>query len=471
MPAGHGMFCALSPGLPMSAALEHVYRYSGESHLTEASGRPALQLVTSGGQAPHPFFFEGELTRPRPTALALRALSRLVGTRFFVPPAMLGRILAAADPVVTSGRGMLRFEGFSGCASAYGRVDLTADAYRGDTAAFGTTNVDFNAGMRAALAGVRDAEPLGLSVGKAGLVLHRTEGAVVERKVPLPPRWLKGFVEVQAYLSRLTPFAELSATEALRFLRSLPRSSTRKHAVFLLPQRGSLRLSMTPATGALRTSGLERLRVLEELLPLARGLRVYGDAEGQCSAWELELGGLRFTLALSGEVWRGFSGEGQALSALARHEALAHVVARTRAQLHWDPSLAPAGLATRVDASEEDVADALRILGARGLVGFDQRLAAYFHRELPFDLEKLEALSPRLQDARALLDAGAVTPVPGEPLTYLVRSGDVSHRALLTPDGEPLRCSCPWYGKHTLTRGPCKHTLAAQLHWESSDDA
>ncbi len=452
----------------MSSTLEHVYRYSGESRLADGGGGPALQLVTSGGQAAHPFFFEGELTRPRLTALALRALSRIVGTRFFVPPAMLRRILAAADPVVTSGRGMLRFEGFSGCASTYARVDLTEQAYAGETAAFGTTNVDFNAGMRAALAGIRDGEKLGLSVGHASLVLRREQGDVVERKVPLPARWLKGFVEVQAFLARLVPFAELSATEALRFLRGLPRASTSKHGIFLLPQRGTLRLSMTESAGGLRTSGLERLRVLEELAPLARRLCVYRDVHGQCSAWELDLGPLRFTLALSGEVWRGFSGEGQALSALARRDALSRLVTELRAQLRWESSLEPVTISARAGASREDVEDALRILGARGLVGFDQHLSSFFHRELPFDLEKLEALSPRLQDARELYDAGAVTPA-GEQLAYRVESNDVSHRVLLSPDGEPHRCSCPWYAKHALARGPCKHMLAAQLHWESSE--
>jgi hypothetical protein len=51
-----------------------------------------------------------------------------VASRFFVPPAMLERILALADPIVTSGGGMLRFEGFSGCRSVYARVDLTPES-------------------------------------------------------------------------------------------------------------------------------------------------------------------------------------------------------------------------------------------------------------------------------------------------------------------------------------------------------
>ena len=25
------------------------------------------------------------------------------------------------------------------------------------------------------------------------------------------------------------------------------------------------------------------------------------------------------------------------------------------------------------------------------------------------------------------------------------------------------RCSCPWYGKHQDSRGPCKHVLAVEM--------
>jgi hypothetical protein len=44
---------------------------------------------------------------------------------------------------------------------------------------------------------------------------------VVERKVPLPERWLKGFAEVQVVAACMEPVAELSGIEARRFVRSL----------------------------------------------------------------------------------------------------------------------------------------------------------------------------------------------------------------------------------------------------------
>jgi hypothetical protein len=104
----------------MGPAVTHVYRYAGESGLTRGNGKkkPELRLVTSGGAGEHPAFFRGRLTKPRLVAQLLRGLSKVVGSRFYIPPAMLSRIVTLADPVVTSGGGLLRFEGFSACASA-----------------------------------------------------------------------------------------------------------------------------------------------------------------------------------------------------------------------------------------------------------------------------------------------------------------------------------------------------------------
>ncbi len=62
------------------------------------------------------------------------------------------------------------------------------------------------------------------------------------------------------------------------------------------------------------------------------------------------------------------------------------------------------------------------------------------------------------RDARALVDAGAVR-LDGD-IAY-VRSGDAEHVVRRT--GAGARCTCPWFGKHQGSRGPCKHVLAADM--------
>ncbi|MBK7006994.1 MAG: SWIM zinc finger family protein [Burkholderiales bacterium] len=79
---------------------------------------------------------------------------------------------------------------------------------------------------------------------------------------------------------------------------------------------------------------------------------------------------------------------------------------------------------------------------------------------MPFDLSLLEDLNPRLADARALLQTGAVQLVTASPLEATVQSADVSYR--VREHGGLLRCTCPWFAKHQGERGPCKHVLAAQ---------
>ena len=167
-----------------SAAIEHTYRYPFASEFIEKGKRERLQLATSGGAAQYPYFFQGQLKHPRLTAQLLRTLSKVVTTRFHVPAAMLRKIILLSDPVVTSGGGMIRFEGFSSCCCAYARVDLNPDAYDGVVVGQGTTNVDFNTGMRAALAQIRDNERVSLAVGTDEVALLRGAEQVIERKVP-----------------------------------------------------------------------------------------------------------------------------------------------------------------------------------------------------------------------------------------------------------------------------------------------
>ena len=445
-----------------TSAIEHTYRYAFPSHLEEKRKREQLQIATSGGVADFPYFFQGQLKHPRVTAQLLRVLSKVVGSRFHIPPAMLQKIIRLADPVVTSGGGLLRFEGFSACCSAYARVDLNPDAYEGVVAGQGTTNVDFNADMRAALAQVRDGESVGLAVGKEDVTLLRGAEQVIERKVPLPVRWLKGFVEVQAYQSRMEKRAEIGKIETLRFLRSLPRSTTSRSVFWAVPAGNGLRLSQRESPDCVKLAGLDRLRLLEDLAPFASGLRIFADPRGEASEWQLLFGPLSFHLTLTAEVWRGFSGEGQVLGELAtkeRDKILSHV----RGLLKWQAELRLEEFAANWDARPETIRFALAALGSRGLVGVDVSRGAYFHRELPFDLDLIEELHPRLAGARKLVEQNNVRLLQQtKALTEAeVAGSDVTHRVRLTADG--ATCTCPWHAKHQGKRGPCKHVLAVKI--------
>ena len=136
---------------------------------------------------------------------------------------------------------------------------------------------------------------------------------------------------------------------------------------------------------------------------------------------------------------------------------------RTRAALAWQAKITPAELAAQIGAQTSEVDAALAALGSQGLVGYDLEDAGYFHREMPFDLSKVEALHPRLANARRLVEAGAVRLASneGKGTEAFVNSGGVEHRVVL--EAETFRCSCPWFNRMKGEAGPCKHVLAVRL--------
>lgn len=162
------------------------------------------------------------------------------------------------------------------------------------------------------ITGVAAGGPLLLSVGADEVRVTTAETTVTERKVPLPDRWLKGFGEVQALARPMRPVAELAGADAQRFLRSIPRAARRP--LWAIPAGRSLTLATSPRPGAACLAGPHRLAELGPLLRFARGLRAYSaeadtSSQPMPSAWELDLGTARFTLTLSPEHYRGFTGE------------------------------------------------------------------------------------------------------------------------------------------------------------------
>ncbi len=442
---------------------EQTYSYVRPSELTFGDGRADLMLATSGGRtaagpAAHPVFFDGFLGHPEQAAAALLAVAKVARTRFYMPPGMVAAILRAADPVVTSNGDRLRFESFSACCGVYARYDALPGSLDGTVLDTGTTNVDFSPPMRDALARIGGLEPLHLQVGE-DVVVRTLDAEVTEKKVPLPERWLKGFAEVQLASATVAPAFEVAASEARRFIRSMPSSGSRK-PVWVVPAGRGLRITTRPTPDAVSLSGLDRLKPLEPLLRFARSLRAYAaphDPQGATGVWELELEDARLVLALSPESSRGFSGEGGVLWDLADEQSSddADLIS---ALLAFEPRIDIDRLSTESGLSTERVTRALGRLGAAGRVGYDAAEVAYFHRELPYDAERLATMHPRLRDATALVEAGAVR-LDGE-IAY-VRSGETEHVVGRAVEGD--RCTCPWYAKHKGARGPCKHVLAADL--------
>ncbi|MFJ4740674.1 SWIM zinc finger family protein [Streptomyces sp. NPDC088775] len=436
--------------------------YARPSALESSQAGPLLGLETAGGLTPrgaepHPRFFSGFLTSPDVAARGLLAVADVASTRYYQRT-----LPSSLDPVVTGNGDRLRFESFSGCCGVYARLDVLQEGLDGARTGHGTTNVDVNNPLREALSRIAGGDPLHLRVGPDEMAVTTLDGPVVEKKVPLPDRWLRGFAEAQVVSAGFDLRAELPAAEAVRFLRSLPRSSggSSRGARWVVPAGKTLRPTTRPVAGAVCLPGPERLAALQRVLRHATSLRVYGpvaDGAATASAWEVVLPGMRLTLTLSPDASRGFSGEGGVLDALATDDAAADAEL-VSVLLAWEPRIDTADLAEQSGLTVERVRAALTRLGTAGRVGYDLADAAYFHRELPYDADRAERHNPRLVAARQLVGSGAVV-CDGD--VAAVASGERRYQ-VRERDGM-LSCTCQWWADYRGRRGPCKHVLAVRM--------
>ena len=443
-----------------SMAAATAYAYLGNSRLD--LGSELLALQTSGGPQPHPHFFAGCMTAPAATASGLLVLAGVALTRFDERRASM----AMRDPVVTAGDERLRFEAFSACNGVYARLDLLPAGLDGQILGYGTTNVDINPPLRTALTRVRGLEPMHLAVGPEELAVTTFDGSLVERKVPLPARWLRGFTEAQVISSGFDLRAQLDRAGAVSFLNQLPRAGGKvdRSTVWAVPAGRSLRLSSRPTPGAVCLGGPARLGVLLPFLRHATGLRVYGPAltassPATAGSWELSTPSMRLSVTLSPDVTRGFSGEGAALDQMVSEESVADADLIS-ALLAWDTAIDVHALPAAAGLSAERVRAALSVLATAGRVGYDAAEAGYFHRALPYPVAA-EELNPRLRRARALVAAGAVrltsdTGTPGD-------TAIVSEQYHLRHGENVITCTCTWWQEYRGGRGPCAHALAFRI--------
>lgn len=434
------------------------YSYHGVSCLTQKEREGNLFLSKySEIQRPMeaPCFFWGYLKNPYLLSRCLVTLSNVVQSTFHLSTIELARL---RDPIVTAGNERLRFEGFSHCAGVYARVDVLPDGLDGEFIESGTTNVDFNPPMIAALSGVRSSDKLLLSVGSKELGLYKDESKVIERKVPLPTKWLKGLTSVQLYLSESEEVHVFNKIEALKLFQGIPRTQV-KSDYYLIIRGGRPMFSPVKSADAVCVGGLHRLRLLEPLLPYIDKLKVFPHPTMQSTTWQLYFGAIRFNFTLSRDTWRGFSGEGAALESLIEevpNDMLEAMDNYSYANQVFDPTLF-----AMYEKMDRRVADNLTgHLAAMGLLGFDLDINRFFYRQLPYKPERILGLNPRLKGAEKLLAEGKVKIISqsAERTEARVEGSGVSHTVVI--DNERARCTCAWYSKYQGERGLCKHVLA-----------
>jgi hypothetical protein len=434
---------------------ELTYAYPAESRL---QGAVATLQPSAPADGAATVAFDGVVRHPDVVATMLLAVARVARTRYYVPPGMVAAQVRAADPVVTVDDHALRFESFSACCGVHAQAVLPLATIDVTRHAFGSVNVDFNPAMREALARITAGDPLRLRVGEDEVRADTPERSAVERRVPLPERWFRGFAEVHASAADAEPWASLEGPSAVRLVRALPRGTRGDHDHWAVAAGGSgstVRFGGRQTPDAAFVSAPARLRAIEPLARHLTGLDVRAvPGAVAASTWIARTAAGSLARTISPHRSRGFSGEGSALYALADDRVASDAI-DVAAVLPHGGTIASSELTATLDAHR--VRDALAWLGCHGSVGFDPTTDRWYARDLPFPPASLQGDPPRLRDARELVAAGAVS---SRGSAWAVRSGDATY---VVSTGATPSCTCPWTSAHGAGRGPCKHLLAASI--------
>lgn len=417
-------------------------------------------------EAPKPWLFHGKVAQPVLFRDCLLTLRDVVNTRFYRPD--LWKLM---DPVVSIEQEWVRLECFSSDGGVYTRVDLSPNTFHeGEMGSPGTTNVDFGPDFAARLATLRPGKDSEFEVGEDSLTLHTGSGKAVERKVDLPERWIRGFLQVQAIQRAAKPTLALSRNESRQLLTAIP-AQTRSGEIYWASPSGRADM-LKPASGsALAIEGIHRLKLMRRLAPQVQSLHVWSVGEVAPSFWTANLGAARVTMGLSSQVNQGFSGDGEALRS-ARNELAPEVVSAAQSLALGTERFAVADAARKLSVDEGTAGQLVDLLSGQGLLGYDLAEGKFYPRHLPyvaqgFKAQAREANSRRVaEEGRAELES-RIAVAEGVRLAGWVQGDHATYRVqALLGEGGSIKdgsCTCPWVLQHGMGRGPCKHILALRL--------
>lgn len=407
-----------------------------------------------------PCFFWGSLTEPYLTSRCWITLAKVVRSSFGPIPVSL------RDPIVSVGAEKLRFEGFSSCNGVYVRLDMLDGAVDGEYIASGTTNVDFNEPMIHALNLVQKNERVVLGVGQRDVSVATEKAKVVEKKVTLPNRWIKGLTNVQVSLAQMNHFFTLNRIQCIQLFQAVPKGSA-KGTYYITFCSGKYSLSPLPAPRSVRIGGIHRLRLLEGVLPWVQQMHLYESEDRETCAVVADFGKMRLMMAFSPDANRGFSGEGSALESLAQQVSEEWIYGLNyllKSNETFDPTL----LSIKNDVDFGTMDSLIAHLSALGLLGYDVLERQHFYRRLPFKSERILGLNPRLKNAQKLVNDDDIIIIKNHAghVEARVKGNGVYHTVVMHADD--ARCTCQWFTSYQGKRGLCKHVLAVRIALSNS---
>lgn len=486
--------------------MEVALAYDRRTTLATSLGAAALDFAANLFR--RPVSFGGRVRDPLLLRQLLLALHQSVlSDQRFDEDAWLRQTL---DPVITVHHDQLFFEAFSGDQSSYARLSapLTAFETEGEVR-YGTTNVNFTWGLRAALQSLRSARRTVLRVGASGLGVTTATGARTlehfERKVDVPDSWVKGFLQVQGALAMPAFVFDAHPADLLTLIAYFqdnkppaPPHGLRYElrpgepiSAVLEPWERRFTLRDTHYDGYTRTVrlwGRKRLELLQGVLPYADRVTIGVLGRGLPHIYVCHCGPYQFLLALSGWTNNDWSKDAAFDLLAPRATPDAQRLDRIHAYLGEHLAATVPQMAANTGLSAPEIEQVLFQLCRAGRAMVDPITSQYRLRELfaePLDMDVLFAPDPRLAAAERLLAEARVT-----LRTITLPDQDQRHetRAIATVADEATtyevtasidetgrlrfgRCGCLFFQHNLMSRGPCAHIMATRLALETATAA
>jgi hypothetical protein len=401
----------------------------------------------------------------------------------------LWRMLVPCDPVITVAPDVLFFECFSKDESSYGCLTVDRDAFdAAENVALGTTNVDYSQTLYEEFQKLRTYCSTQFRIDPAGFEVRTEQDANYrEEKIDLPASWLRGFLQLQAAMSRpmrrvsigreglYNVLAWLKRHRAARSPRALRFELEPGRTAALVMEPWERRIELHGTRHArprenVRVWGRDRLRVLARLLPLAEGADVYLLGTGLPSFWSVKMGEMRLLLGLSGWTANDWTGTG-ALDQLAPPlEPSAELLADVAAAFRDGSALTFGQIQQHTGRAAPDVAAGLNRLALLGQLIHDLPGGVYRWRQImpaAVSQEQIGPDNPETEASRPLVDRVRIQGDERTPTGLRLLAGQAPEKlveVILDGDGRIVRgkCNCSHHFKNGLRKGPCRHLQAVR---------
>lgn len=413
------------------------------------------------------------------------------------------------DPVITVHPDEISFEAFSRDESIYARLAARLDLFKNvQQYQFGTTNIDFSAKLHGELERMRSYRQTRLLIDPGGLtVVTAQTSAHREKKIDLPDSWIKGFLQVHSTMTMSLTRLPLAAVDLFNICRYLRRRKAKtspralryelvpgqKPSVVLEPWNHAIELTGSdryegPKPLTIRTWGRNRLLTIARLLPVTHRLDVFLAGPGLPSFYVFDLGGITFTLGLSGWTDNDWTAGTQKFDLLTRRLTVQpadlfaiHDALKEQRFAHDTTLSAATGLGLEKTRSALSylcqVGRAMIDLGGGGVYRFRDLFGTPLTvKEVTKTIAAAETpVTTKEKLAQQIFASGGVRMIMRRPTEsgYKISGSakaakepaPVRPRLSLDHDGRIIEasCTCAFFKKYQLTQGPCEHILALRL--------